>query len=180
MKKIKDYPNLVLIAGDKRKVGKTFLACKIIKHLSAFTEVIGIKISPHFHEQEENRAIIAQNDNYTIIEEKSITHKDSALMLQSGAKRVFFIMVKQQHIKEAFCAIENELKNLPVVCESGGLNEIINPGLFLFVKNKNTDIQKEQYLKYAPMIVSNALPEINFDEKCIGFNNNRITINHEP
>ena len=43
--------NFLLVAGNGRNVGKTFLACEIIKQLSQKNEVTGVKISPHFQKK---------------------------------------------------------------------------------------------------------------------------------
>ncbi len=169
-------PNLILIAGDKRNVGKTFLACKIIQHLSSFSEVIGIKISSHLHPQNETGNTILNTKEIKIVEEKKHTNKDSSRMLQAGAKRVFFIMAHQENISTAFDYIRKDLTGYAVVCESGGLIEYVNPALFLFVTDTKSAIRKHQYLKYSPIIVANENHKLNFDEKNIGFKNNHINI----
>ena len=151
----KCFSNLILIAGDGRNVGKTFLACKIISHLSGSSDVIGIKISSHIHENETGDTIVCKNENFVIYDEKSVSLKDSSLMLQAGAKRVFYIIAKQENLKEAFFAISDELKNHSVVCESGGLLEIVQPWLFLYVKNQIVPVQKQNLLKYSPIVISN-------------------------
>jgi len=81
-----DMPNLLLIAGNGRNVGKTFLACKIIKELANKLKVIGLKVSPHFHDFEKSR-IIAQSDDYIVIEETQINQKDS-----SPEQKRFFLL----------------------------------------------------------------------------------------
>lgn len=173
----KCFPNFIFIAGDGRNVGKTFLACKIIKHLSSHCNVIGIKISPHFHVQEHSNSIICENNKFVIIDEKSISNKDSSLMLQSGAIKVFYIMSKQENIQEAFSVISSQLKTGVIVCESGGLHDIVQPGLFLFVKSKIETVQKHGLLKHSPVVVDSFNNNFDFDPQCIGFENNRVTIN---
>ena len=168
-------PNFLLIAGDGRNVGKTYLACKIISHLSKKLDVIGIKITPHFHKSEVKN-ILQQTKEFVIAEENEITEKDSSLLLQAGAKKVYFIMVKPDKIKEAFFELEKLLPVSPVVCESGGLNEVIQPGLFLFVKKKGVDIQKSNYLKYSPLLVENDGKDFTFHPESIQFINNRFSI----
>ena len=51
--------NLLIISGSGKNVGKTLLACQIIKHFSRNSTVIGLKISPHFHNnnKENNEAM---------------------------------------------------------------------------------------------------------------------------
>ncbi len=167
---------MILIASDRRNVGKTFLACKIIKHLSSYSRVTGIKISPHFHEQPDERNIICKNDKYIIVDEKSETTKDSSLMLQAGAKRVYFVMAKKEHLEEAFSIIRDQLVNHAIVCESGGLREVVRPGLFLFVRKRIEGMQNKSLMKYTPKIVTNHKNGFDFDEQCIRYKNNQITL----
>jgi len=172
----KIFHNMILIAGDGRNVGKTHLSCKIIKHLSGFSKVIGIKISPHYHELADEDSIVYKNEQFTIVDEKSITRKDSSLMLQAGARKVFFIMAEQEHLEKAFSFISDQLLNHSIVCESGGLHKVVQPGLFLFVKNRIEKIQKKHLLKYAPVIVTNHQKSYDFNEQCIGYKNDQITL----
>ena len=88
-------PHLLLIAGNGRNVGKTTLACKIIARFAGETEVTGLKITPHFHPVNEDDVVI-QTNNFLIINETQISSKDSSLMLQAGAKQVFFVMAKRE------------------------------------------------------------------------------------
>ncbi len=154
-------PNILLIAGNGRNVGKTTLACQIISFFAAKTEVTGLKISPHFHSFNHDD-VRFKNENLIIIEEKEISKKDSSAMLQSGAKKVYFAMVNPKQLKYE---MDNILQILPkglIICESGGLHEFVVPGLFLMVKRKGEEIIKTHLLNYSPMMV-------NFDGKIFDF-----------
>jgi len=83
-------------------------------------------------------------------------------------------MARQEHIQAAFCAIKSDLSDHAVVCESGGLHEFINPGIFLFVKNEKDTIQKSKLLKYNPRIIENNGHTIQFNNSRIAYKNNRI------
>ena len=168
--------NLLILAGDGRNVGKTYLACKIIKHLALSNEVTGVKITPHFHALDEDKPFIAKNERFVIMEERGITHKDSSLMYQAGATKVYFVMAQQENLAAAFDFIKPQLQNGPVVCESGGLIEIVEPSLFLFVKRSGSIITKTHLLKYHPVTVTNDFQRFDFDERSIEFINNRIVI----
>ena len=157
-------PNLLLIAGNDRNVGKTFLSCKIIEHLSQTENVIGVKISPHFHEFN-NDDVLVNNGNFVILNETQNNTKDSSLMLQAGAKKVFFVMVKQAYLNDAFNYLKNEISDDMVVCESAGLIEIVEPRHFLFVKQVGEPIVKKQLLQYATIVFNNDGKTFNFDIK---------------
>lgn len=167
------YPNILLVAGDGRNVGKTYFACKCIEHLSKSSEVIGVKITPHFHDFIEKGSLII-TDDFVIIAEKKINKKDSSLMLQAGASKVYFVMCKREKLAEAFDYLSTLLRDNIVVVESGGLHEIIKPGLFFFMKNKDKEISKTDYLKFNPIIINNTGNEIDFDIQNIDCHNNKV------
>jgi hypothetical protein len=168
-------PHLLLIAGNGRNVGKTTLACKIIKRLSQTEEVLGLKISPHFHSFNET-GIAFKNEYFTIYDEKQINTKDSSLMLQAGAKQVFFVMVEPEKLGKAIEKLIQLLPHKPIVCESGGLHEFISPGLFLMVKRAGEKTVKTHFLKYSPIMVNNNGEKFDLDIQNIEFQNNKFRL----
>lgn len=171
-------PNLLLIAGNGRNVGKTFVACKIIEYLAKSHDVTGLKISPHFHELTESD-ILVRNENFVIVNEHQINTKDSSLMLQAGAKKVFFMMVNPGYLAEAFDRFKHFLNDNIIVCESGELSEIVTPGLFLFLKRTGEEIVKQQYLKYSPLVVNNDGTNFEFNLEQIEIKNREIRLKPE-
>ncbi|MDX8340201.1 hypothetical protein SLH46_13460 [Draconibacterium sp. IB214405] len=170
-----DYPNLLLIAGNGRNVGKTYFACRVIEMLSESSPITGLKITSHIHEHNNDDVLIKQK-NYVILQEKQLTDKDSSLMLQAGAKQVFFVMAEPEFLPEAFEKLATYLPETPIVCESGGLHEIVNPGLFFFVQFAGTPITKQHHLKHKPIIVINDGEKLNFDYTKIQLNNNNFSL----
>ncbi len=137
-----DLPNLLLVAGTGRNVGKTSFACSMIQHLSGKENVIGIKISPHFHKISRQETTLVKNEKFVIIEElDSTSGKDSSRMLQAGADKVFYAQANDDALVEVYVAL---LKLIPdktaIVCESGGLRLVVKPGLFFVCKK---DVQAE-------------------------------------
>jgi hypothetical protein len=168
-------PNLLLIAGNGRNVGKTTLACKIISFFATKTEVCGLKISPHQHSFAEVD-ILFRNEKITIIDEKQNSLKDSSLMLKAGAKKVYYVMIKPEHFKESVDKLIELLPNNLIVCESGGLHEFVTPGLFLMVKRNDDEIVKKHLLKYSPILVNNDGKNFDFDIQKLEFQDNHIKI----
>ncbi len=166
-------PHLLLIAGNGRNVGKTTLACQIIAKLSESTPVIGIKISSHFHSYSENE-VVRKGENFVIVEETQNTWKDSSLMLQAGADKVFFVMAEQTHLREAFDNLAELLPSSALVCESGGLHELVQPGLFLFVNLEGRKIVKHKHLLHHPVLVENDGRHFNLNLENIVFQNQKI------
>lgn len=168
-------PNLLLIAGNGRNMGKTHFACRIIEHLSSQTQVCGVKISSHFHPFNE-ADLLFKNEHFILLQEKQISLKDSSLMLQAGAKTVYFIMADQNYLPEAFEHIQNYLPEHAIVCESGGLHEIATPGLFFFVNQTGKKIEKNHHLNFSPILVTNNGKYFDFDIQNINFSNNSFTL----
>lgn len=168
-------PNLLLIAGNGRNVGKTTLACRIISHFANEMPVTAVKISPHFHDFDATDLVFG-TENFVIINETKRTEKDSSLMLQAGASKVFFVMAKTGYLSEA---TEKLLQFLPenlIVCESGGLHEFVTPGIFLMVKRTGDEIVKTHLLNYSPTIVVNDGKDFDFDIRRLKFSNNKISL----
>lgn len=154
MQKKMDCPNLLLISGTGKNVSKTLFACDVIRHLSAMTTVFAIKISPHFHELEQEQKIIVQNNRFLIIEEMLQSNKDSSRMKNAGAAKSYYIQVKEEYTLEAFKLLYHEIGNHAIVCESGGLHNFVKPGLFFLVKGDDIPENKMPLLKLNPIIVN--------------------------
>ncbi|WP_319503122.1 hypothetical protein [uncultured Draconibacterium sp.] len=170
-----DYPNLLLIAGNGRNVGKTYFACRVIESLSKQAPITGLKITSHIHAHNSNDVLL-KDKHYLILQEKQITGKDSSLMLQAGAKQVFFVMAEPKYLPEAFDKLSAYLPETPIVCESGGLHDIIHPGLFYFIQLKETQVKKTQHLIHNPIIVINDGENLKFDYTKIQLINNKFSL----
>src|SRR5690606_33265073 len=166
-------PNLVLIAGNGRNGGKTMLACRIITFFSTTTEVIGLKISPHSHLFNEED-VLFRNEKMIILDEKQNSLKDSSLMLQAEAKKVYFVMVEPEYLNESIDKIIEFLPRSLIICESGGLHEFVTPGLFLMVRRKDDEILKKHLLHFSPIIVNNDGKNFDFDIQKLEFQNHKI------
>jgi hypothetical protein len=140
-------PNLLLIAGSGNKSGKTTLACRIIKQFREYG-VIGVKITPHFHEMTPGLVVLTEREGYIVYEEKNAgTDKDTSRMLRAGATRVFFAKVTDNDLLSAFRSImENIPEGTPMVCESPALRYFAEPGIFVIMKssvaNNNKNINQ--------------------------------------
>jgi hypothetical protein len=171
-----NLPNMILIAGNGRNVGKTTFATNIIRHLSESTTVIGIKVSPHIHDINDGLVLISKTDDFVVAEERGHNKKDSSLLLQAGAKKVYFIMAKQKDLGEAFSLIADQLEGSAVVAESGGLSELLTPGIFFFLRSPKDQIIKKHYLKYKPIMVINGDSGFDFEPERLSFSNKLFTL----
>jgi hypothetical protein len=162
-----EYPNVLLIAGTGRKVGKTTLACSIIKKLAAEMELSAIKITPHFHSGTKSLRIVFDSGHFSLYEEMDpFTGKDSSKMLQSGASKVFYIETLDQHLFQAFNELVSLLSmNGPMICESPALIQHIQPGFFIILENRLVKHPKKeiyQYIDQADLVLN--YHDHNYDE----------------
>lgn len=141
------FNNVLLVSGSGRNCGKTTLVCNIIKQL-AEQNVIGLKISPHFHQTNEKQDIISIGDGYKLYRENDTSSgKDSSIMLAAGAKTVYFAQCADDKLP----ALIDDLKKLlpieiPVVCESGSFVVYYSPGMHILVKDPINSSLKPSYL----------------------------------
>ena len=135
------FKKMILVAGSGRNVGKTTLACRLIRNLSEHFDVTAIKISSHLHRLTHQQKIIYQVEGVTVSEElDQLSSKDSARFLRAGAIRSLFIQVDGQHFAILADWLNQHLTGW-VVCESAILGKYIVPHTAIFVEGDH--LQKE-------------------------------------
>lgn len=154
-------PNLLLVGGATRNVGKTTLTKNIVKHFSEHHQIIGLKIKTlrtgddKFHGKGRHELI----GNYLVVEESYDNKEDTGAIYHAGAKQSFHIKTKHSALLPAFSDFLHQIdyKNQLIVCESNSIREVVQPGVFLMIKHKNTpDILKpsaEQLSKFSDQVV---------------------------
>lgn len=140
--------NILLIAGTGRKSGKTTLALKIIGDFSSLHDLVAVKISPHFHRGTSGLEPVETNHHFNLyLEHDSDGHKDTARMKAAGAKTVYYLEVRDIHLKEAFGFLSSLIPpTSPVVVESPALGQIIMPGVYFIVDHPQTIYKKAEVL----------------------------------
>ncbi|SMO90297.1 hypothetical protein SAMN06265379_11359 [Saccharicrinis carchari] len=137
------YPNILLIAGNGRNVGKTTLACRVIAQLAKTTEVYAVKISSHFHVLDKEADILMETSDCCIVNETLDSSKDSSRMLKAGATTVFYVQCKNEHLPVMFEQLRQLLPmDKPLIIESGGLYNILEPSIFYYIRGKDTSKEK--------------------------------------
>jgi len=176
-KNMNKLDNLLLIGGNARNVGKTTFICDILKTFSHNNDIVAIKTSCHFHGISPTDIIIANNEEFVIVKETvTNTGKDSARMLASGAKEVFFIQAKDKYVEKAFNFIIDYLKNTPlIICESAALRMFLIPHFFItLVTSKYIEIPTNKLvLKKADLFIENYLESDKKVESYISIKNNK-------
>ncbi|WP_372947446.1 hypothetical protein [Mariniphaga sp.] len=169
-------PNILLVAGTGRNIGKTITVCRIIARLAQEHEPVGVKISPHFHELDGDPKYLFQSENFVIVEEKNISRKDSSRMLQAGAKTVYYVQCKPGYLAGAMDYLLPLLgSESPVTVESGGLYDILEPGLLIFITGK--EVKKNFLFRSETRVLHlNAEDVQQFTGENIHFINGKIAI----
>jgi len=137
-------PNVLTISGTGRNVGKTTLACHIIEKMAIRQRITAVKISPHFHDVDYRESIIEMPGKYAVYQEDSSDrNKDSSRMLAAGANQVFYVQAQDDYLKDVWDAL-TDLHDVqfPVIIESGGMQEVMDPGISLLVTNSKQNTKK--------------------------------------
>jgi hypothetical protein len=167
-------PYMLLIAGTGRNTGKTTLACDILRKFSPAHSIVSLKITPHFHKNIQSGKVIVSRDELYIAEETDAAKsKDSSLMLHAGAKQSYFAMANDHNLSDVWQTISRLIPpGSLVICESGGLRSIAEPGLFFMMRSPGAEPMKPN----AEKLIFLADKVITFDGKKTDFDLNSIEI----
>jgi len=157
---LKRQKGLILVGGAKRNVGKTTMVCKIIEHFTKTESIVGLKFKTiyegdsYFHGKESNQLF----SRYLLTEEFDFDSvEDTGKMLSAGAQRAFLLRSKSEYLSEAFSFFLSKLQNTDlIVCESNSLRKIVEPDIYLFIKDKANQNMKPSAVeleKFASKVV---------------------------
>lgn len=146
-------PNLIIIGGSSRNVGKTSLCLDLISRYAPDLEITGLKISaikPDDTIHHGTHEIVLKDRNFRIFEEQqNESNKDTARMLKAGAKRAFYIEATEEHMPEAFAGFRKKYKtNGPIISESRSLRNLAIPSLFILIKHYDPALIKPDFHDY--------------------------------
>jgi molybdenum cofactor guanylyltransferase len=144
-------PDMLLLGGAGRNVGKTEFACEIIRRYSPKIPVVTAKITT-VKDGDDSCPRGGQGcgvcsslaNDYFLMEEFSVgAHKDTARMKQAGANRVFWLRVRQSALTSGINAMFAEIPSgTCLVCESNSARKIVEPGSFLVLQAANSNAVK--------------------------------------
>jgi hypothetical protein len=144
-------PNLLLISGTGRNVGKTTFVCRLIEQYKELP-ITAIKITSHLHDLSGNYRTIKISEDYQITEElQADESKDGRRMKLAGAAKVYYVQCKEEKLSECLEYLPELHQTIsPVICEAGTLRKMIQPGLFLLLHNDQSNI-KQSALELVPL-----------------------------
>ncbi len=153
----KPFPNLIIISGSGRKVGKTFLVTALIRAFSPGIPLIALKISPHVHDALGNTALRATAKGARIFQDLGAHHKNSGQFLEAGALQSYFMETEDNCLESAFDIFMKECNptNNPVICESGALSILMDPGISIFIRGSNIHLpdHKQAAMQQADLVL---------------------------
>jgi hypothetical protein len=143
---MQNAPNLILIGGNTRHIGKTTLACGIIRSFSAYEKITALKVTSIYKNDETHHGEheLLKGKNFSINPEAhSENPKDTSKMLMAGATESYYIQAMDHAVEVAW---QEFLKIVPsnhlMVCESRSLRRIVKPGLFIYLKSSKVKEEK--------------------------------------
>ena len=96
------FPNIAIISGAGRNVGKTSLGQAIIERFSEQHPIISVKVSPHFHSATNSLVPKIINKEYHVYLEKSPEYnKDSSRLLKAGAQKSYYVQCTDDFVFNA-------------------------------------------------------------------------------
>lgn len=184
--------NILIIGSTGRNTGKTVFACKLIENHSAQNEIIGVKIIPiDKNEIECHRGLESCGlcnslvGDYEIIEEETKeTLKDTSRMLKAGASKSYLLLIDRGYLEKGIDAFLKTLpKNVLVIIESNSIREVLEPGLFIVIKELTNSFVKPTCAKVidrADKIVEFSDMNWNFDPNDIIIQNQSWLVREQP
>jgi molybdopterin-guanine dinucleotide biosynthesis protein A len=141
----------LLIGATGRNVGKTQLACDIIRSVASERPVAAVKITaaePHADRCARGgdgcgACRTLAGDFFIEQEDGRHRDKDTARLLAAGADPCFWVRAKRAHLGSALSSLLDQLDPaLPIICESTSLRSVVVPGVFLLVSPGRTPAGK--------------------------------------
>jgi molybdopterin-guanine dinucleotide biosynthesis protein A len=158
-------PGMLMVGAVDRNAGKTKFACSLINKFGSQCDITAIKVTTINKAGSScprgisncNVCSSLEGNFYITEETNSQADKDTCRMFAAGADRVFWLRVLKKHLEEGIAALFDIIGNDAVsVCESNSLRQIVEPDLFLIVKNhrsKDSKASAKDVAKYADRIV---------------------------
>jgi len=166
---------MLMIGSAGANIGKTELACALIKKFNKNKPIIGIKVTTIKAKDGQCPrggrgcgVCSSLEGNFCITRETDAdSGKDTARLLAAGAAKVFWMRVMKTHLKEGLAALLDKIGPDAVsLCESNSLRQVVKPGLFLMVRDKEPRMWKSSadvVKKYADKVVVSDGSSFDFD-----------------
>ncbi|MBW6459129.1 MAG: molybdenum cofactor guanylyltransferase [Bacteroidales bacterium] len=173
--------NFIILGSTGRNTGKTEFACRLIEKYSKDRPIYGVKVVT-IDPNEGNcprggkgcGVCTSLIGDYEITDEKILNpKKDTSRMLMAGAKKVYFLKVSVHSLEKGLKALLKIIpENALTVCESNSIRKVIEPGLFLVIKN----LKEKQVKESCAEVIQYADKVIDFSDMSWNFSPDRVLI----
>jgi len=179
---------MLMIGSAGANIGKTELACALIKKFNKNKPIIGIKVTTIKAKDGQCPrggqgcgVCSSLEGNFCITQETDAdSGKDTARLLAAGAAKVFWLRVMKTHLKEGLADLLDKIGADAVsLCESNSLRQVVEPGLFLMVRDKDPRMWKssaDAVKKYADKVVVSPQDALRQDGSSFDFDIGRIKL----
>lgn len=174
-------PNFIVIGSTGRNTGKTEFACRLITKYSKEHFVVGVKVVS-IDKNEGNcprggkgcGVCNSLKGDFEITEEKLHNpSKDTSRMLIAGAQKVYMLKVDKNLLQSGLDGLLDIVPdNAMVVIESNSMRKVLEPGLFIVIKNLKDRTIKESCAE----VIDYANKIIEFDNMSWDFEPDRVLI----
>jgi len=136
--------NMLMIGASGSNVGKTELACSLLRKFGGDRRIVGVKVTTIASKDRscprggQGCGVCSSLDGeYRITKEADHgSGKDTEKLLAAGADEVYWLRVLRTHLQEGLTALlETIERDAVVICESNSLRQVVEPGLFLMVES---------------------------------------------
>ena len=156
-----DAPHMLLMGSAGRNSGKTTFACALIKRLSGAHALFAVKVTTIQDREEvcprggEGCGVCVDfEEAYNITEEQVRGGvKDTQRLLGAGARAVYWLRVRKEHLAEGAAALMKCVgTDVPVICESNSLRQVLAPGCFLLFRHADATTIKATARAVLPLV----------------------------
>jgi hypothetical protein len=127
------FPNIMLLSGTGRNVGKTTFVCRLLQHYNQL-DIVTVKVSPHWHQTRQGEVLLLEEGRLLLMRETNReSDKDTSRMLRCGAAEVFYLQyTNDEYLLKAFeYLVGMDIGSGPVILETAVLGKYIKPALHL-------------------------------------------------
>jgi molybdopterin-guanine dinucleotide biosynthesis protein A len=136
--------NMLMIGSSGSNVGKTELACALLRRFRSGRQIVGVKVTTVASRDGscprggQGCGVCSSLDGqYRITQETGCnSDKDTARLLAAGAGTVYWLRVMRTHLRQGIDALLEIIdRGAVVICESNSLRQVVEPGLFLMIES---------------------------------------------
>jgi hypothetical protein len=136
---------MIMIGATARQSGKTEMASRIISKFCNEIKITGIKVTTvQKGDVSYHGSLELPSDKNFIIEKSSFSHKNKSTdrLLAAGAAETFWLHSRFGFLEEAWEKLSSMIdKESFLVCESNSLRKILQPDIFILIRNLKKEIK---------------------------------------